>query len=84
MKMDITKLSRATAHALSVCMNVRTSHFIMQTAPACTAADAGVIRKKSDVEKHHDGKACKERRYGVHLYDGVRRVGQRHYQTRIS
>ena len=27
-------------------MNVRASHFIMQTAPACTVADAGVRLKK--------------------------------------
>ena len=33
----------STVHTVSVCMNVRASHFIMQTAPACTASERGVI-----------------------------------------
>ena len=35
----------STVHAVSVCMNVRASHFIMQTAPACTASERGVRQK---------------------------------------
>ena len=38
----ITSACRTTAHAVSNCMNVRASHFIMQYAPTCTASDAGV------------------------------------------
>ena len=33
---------RPTLYALSVCINVRTSHFIMQPAIAYSAADGGV------------------------------------------
>ena len=35
----------STVHTVSVCMNVRASHFNMQTAPACTASERGVMRK---------------------------------------
>ena len=37
----------STVHTVSVCMNVRASHFVMQTAPACTASERGVMRKRN-------------------------------------
>ena len=40
---------QSTLYALSVCMNGRASHFIMQTAIAYSATDGGV----QAVEKHH-------------------------------
>ena len=36
----------STVHTVSVCMNVRASHFVMQTAPACTASERGVRAKR--------------------------------------
>ena len=42
----ITKPCRPTLYALSVCMNVRASHFIMQPAITYSAADGGVRLKK--------------------------------------
>ncbi len=39
----ITKPCRSTLYALSVCMNGRASHFVMQTAIAYSATDGGVI-----------------------------------------
>ena len=40
------KSLHSTVHTVSVCMNVRASHFIMQTAPACTASERGVMQNK--------------------------------------
>ena len=40
------KSLHSTVHTMSVCMNVRASHFIMQTAPACTASERGVRAKR--------------------------------------
>ena len=43
---NLTRPCRPTLYALSVCMNARTSHFIMQTAIAYSAADGGVRFRK--------------------------------------
>ena len=44
-KSHLTIACSSTVHALSVCMNVRSSHFTMQTAIACTSTEAGVRLK---------------------------------------
>ena len=41
----LTNACRATAHAVSNCMNTRASYFTMQSATTCTAPDAGVSKK---------------------------------------
>ena len=43
--MQLTRPCRPTLYALSVCRNVRSSHFIMQTAIAYSATDGGVSSK---------------------------------------
>ena len=46
----ITKLYRSTLYALSVCMNGRAAHFIMQTAIAYSTTDGGVRPNIESVE----------------------------------
>ena len=46
---EANKKLQPTFHAVSICMNARPSHFIMQTASACTAADAGVSPKNKEI-----------------------------------
>ena len=47
---EANKKLQPTFHAVSICMNTRSSYFIMQTAPACNAAELGV-----KVKRRHSG-----------------------------
>ena len=48
-EVELTNACRSTLYALSVCMNGRSSHFVMQTAIAYSATEAGVMLKIEDV-----------------------------------
>ena len=50
----LTRPSRATTHAVSICMNTRASYFIMQIAPTCTAPVGGVIPKHMSLVRAYE------------------------------